>query len=177
MDWTTIGAELTAAVDAATLALLDDPGSGDLYAIALSVAEDGMGIGLCWTTETHFRAHLASESQHETLSDDDAAYYRWAPAEWSHETWRDDLFAGINATVSAKAPDDGLSRRDFKRLIDVMIEALAALREAQSPALANTTLFVTVTDSEDSQSIENRSAAKLNPRALHQAFAARYGAG
>ena len=62
----------------------------------------------------------------------------------------------------------------FEEHIDALIAALAALRAERADALHGVTLFVSVTDSDASESIENRSAAELNPPELSGPFLARY---
>jgi hypothetical protein len=56
-----------------------------------------------------------------------------------------------------------------------MIGALRNLRELQDGALKEVTMFVTITDSDEAEEIENRSAISINPPDLAQAFVSRFG--
>lgn len=55
-----------------------------------------------------------------------------------------------------------------------MIDALASLRAERTAALADVTLFVTISDSDEAQAIENLSAKRLNPPDLARAFQQRF---
>jgi hypothetical protein len=77
----------------------------------------------------------------------------------------DDYFADINRDLAAAGANShkgfGLY---FDHLIDAMIDALAHLRAAR--ALEGVTLFATISDSEDAEAVERRSANRLNPVTL-----------
>lgn len=169
-----VQADLIESVSAATEAMLASGEARDAYALALSMAEDGMGIGFCWTSESHFRQHLLEMGGEEDLAPEDEIYFRWAVAEWLHEGWRDELFASVNDAVSTKAMSRGLSKTEFDALVEAMVAALASLRDRWPEALKGVTMFVTVSDSEDAEALEDGTAEKLNPPELRDAFLARF---
>lgn len=171
IDWAEVREELRFAVQAAVGAIIETGEVADAYAIALSVAEDGMGIGMAWTTHAHYEDRVASEDE---ATDEDLTYFRWAPAEWQEESWLDELFADVNDIVSDVAMDEGLDSKEMRKLVDALTWALAGLRETKGEALANVTLFVTITDSDEAEAVENRSAKALNSGALAEAFLGRY---
>jgi len=58
------------------------------------------------------------------------------------------------------------------RLVEVLTTALTRLREKRE--MESTILFVTLTDSDEAEVIENASAQRLNPPGLLDLFHARY---
>lgn len=60
-------------------------------------------------------------------------------------------------------------------MTDIMARALRRLRDIYADRLQNVTLFVTVTDYDEAEEIENRSAILINPPGIAQAFVSRFG--
>ncbi|PSJ36813.1 DUF4303 domain-containing protein [Allosphingosinicella deserti] len=172
MAWTDVAGALQSASATVVEGLLAPHRDEKLYAVALYAAEDGMSVAVAANSEEQYRAHLASEALAGANSPGDEVYYRWATSEWSLERWHSDLFAEANALIR------GEDRRDFDRyreaLIEAMISALAGVRESFGDRLADVTMFVSVTDSDEAEGIENDSAARLNPKGLADGFLSRF---
>jgi hypothetical protein len=147
-----------------------------LYAVCLQTADDGMSVGFCANTEESYAEKHASEAEIEGMSPDYAAYLRWAPAEWRYEGFGDDLFADINRhlTAASTASNGGFDLY-FDHLIQAIIDALAHLRVERAQALEGVTLFVTISDSEAAQEVEQQSIHRLNPSTLAAEFGQRLG--
>ena len=167
---------IRALVREATLAAFDDAvatlDGEHLYAVALTTDDGGMSPGLCLTTLEHLRARRSDAAENGDLSEPGyEAYLRWDTADW-----RDELVGWEHFEAVAQAIDEAHDDADdwFEEHIDALIAALAALRAERADALHGVTLFVSVTDSDASESIENRSAAELNPPELSGPFLARY---
>lgn len=62
----------------------------------------------------------------------------------------------------------------FDEHIDALIDAVAHLRAGRTEMLEGVTLFVSVTDSYETEAVENRSARELNPPELSDRFLSRY---
>jgi len=63
----------------------------------------------------------------------------------------------------------------FDNLIEAMTTALVATKAALGERLADVTAFVTVTDSNDAEEIENASASRINAADLADRFLCRFG--
>lgn len=171
MDWNVGAEKLRGATLAAADALTSLVKGQQIYAICLQTADDGMSVGLCANTEQGYADRRVLEAEIEDLTAEYAAYLRWTPAEWRYEMVGDDHFADVNRDLSAASLDANKAfSRHFDRLIDVMIDALAHLRTARAQALEGVTLFVTISDSEQAQAVERRSAHRLNPPGLADQF-------
>ncbi len=160
----------------ATLAAFDDAvGSlaGErLYGVALTTDDGAMSAGLCVTTVEHYEAKRSeAEAAGDLASPGYDAYLRWDTAEW-----RDELAGWQHFdTVSGAFQDEqGDSDDSFEEHVDALIAALAHLRSERADALDGVTLFVSVTDSDETEAIENRSATELNPAEVSGAFLRRY---
>jgi len=171
VDWNAKVEKLRTATIATADALRSLLEGQRLYAICLQTADDGMSVGLCANTEEGYAEKRASEAEIEDMTPEYSAYLRWAPAEWRYEMSGDDHFADVNRDLAAASAhsDKGFSLY-FDHLIDAMIDALAHLRAERAQALEAVTLFVTISDSEEAEAVERRSANRLNPTTLAGEF-------
>lgn len=143
-----------------------------VYGVALTTDDGAMGVGLCITTVEHYETARAEAAEAGVLSSPGYdAYLRWDTAEWLDELAGWKHFEPITR-VLFDDPDE--AEDGFEEHIDALIEALAHLRRERAEALAGVTLFVSVTDSDEAESIEDRSAAELNPPDLSGPFLRRH---
>ncbi|RYE73454.1 MAG: DUF4303 domain-containing protein [Oxalobacteraceae bacterium] len=177
MDWNDIARRLEAAVLTAfddLIALAPEPG---FYALALVTEDGAMSVGLAANTEETVSIRL--EAEHRESSGDpseEEAWIRWGVGEWRHEGWRDDLFSDVNRLLceAVLAPRSHASDSRLAGLVEAMTMALERLRQARGVLLADTILFVTLTDSDAAEAVEDASACRLNPPDLRDHFLARY---
>jgi hypothetical protein len=173
LSWTHITSELQAVTLAAVRKLLSAHESEHIYALALYTDEDGSSVVMAANTEEACRAHLASQAKDEPNTPEDEIYYRWASSEWALEGWESDQFSGVNALIQQQ------DQRDldayFSALIEAMTMALAGVKQTLDDTLADITVFVTVTDDDRAEEIENASAGRINATDLATAFQSRYG--
>lgn len=174
MDWGAIENELIQAVRQAFDHLRIIAVHEQLYALCLSVSEDGMGIGLNANIDPFLNQKLSEERIIEEITPQDEIYFRWSPAEWRFEGVGNEFFQPLNNALTQAILNDEGEEFSFEKLIDAMIEALSHLRDARGHALEGVTLFVTITDSDEAGAIENRSAADLNAPDVAQAFISRF---
>ncbi|WP_442678896.1 DUF4303 domain-containing protein [Sphingomonas sp. ASY06-1R] len=173
MNWEKWRSELRAA----TLSAFDEMSAGlkgeQLYAVSLQTDDGAMTVGLCANVEEGYAERMAAEA--DEFGAQEAAYNRWAPAEWRYEMFGDEVFDTLNADLREAIfdPDCDFDAH-FSHLLDAMADALAHLRAERGPALENVTLFVTISDSDDTEAVEDRYATQLNPPHLAQAFLQRY---
>ncbi|WP_349308675.1 DUF4303 domain-containing protein [Microbacterium sp. MM2322] len=168
--------QMRKALREATVAAFDDAiGSlaGErLYAVALTTDDGAMSPGLCVTTVEHYEAKRSEADAADVLASPGYdAYLRWDTAEWRDELAGWEHFEPISEALPEESDDaDGW----FEEHIDALTAALAHLRAERAEALAGVTLFVSVTDSDETEAIENRSARALNPPELTERFLRRY---
>ncbi|MFI8631372.1 DUF4303 domain-containing protein [Microbacterium sp. NPDC077663] len=160
----------------ATLAAFDDAISSlageHLYAVALTTDDGGMSPGLCVTTVEHHRRRRAAAAMSGDLSEPGYdAYLRWDTAEW-----RDELVGWEHFEAVARVIDETADDADdwFEEHIAALIAALAAVRAARGHLLDGVTLFVSVTDGDEREAVENLSATELNPPEVSGPFLRRY---
>ncbi|MBA9898855.1 DUF4303 domain-containing protein [Burkholderia cepacia] len=118
----------------------------------------------------------------EVADDEKAPEFTWATAEWAYESAEADSFNPLckklaDTVLGSTIPE---TRFDafFKALQRDMIEAL---RQLDQEGLFGTgaerekiTLFVTISDDNGAEELENRSAKILNPPAVFDRFINRY---
>jgi hypothetical protein len=172
-NWKDVFEDLQAASLAAARNLLSVYEGEHIYALALFTSEDSANVSMAANTEEGYQAHLAAEAEDEPNSPEDEIYYRWASAEWAVEGWDQAVFSRVNALLAQQEKSDFDSY--FGNLIEAMTTALAATKAALGERLADVTAFVTVTDSDDAEEIENASATRINAADLADRFLRRFG--
>lgn len=170
MDWTRITQDLGAAVIAVTDDILASIARQRLYAICLLTDGDGGSVGFWAATEEDFERRRASEAEAEEMTPDYEAYLRWTPEEWSEDAHGDAFMRGVGKQLFAEVIGGTASPEHFDRTIEAMTDALARLRSERADTLADVTLFVSVSDSDDAEAVERRSAERLNPAGLRSNF-------
>jgi hypothetical protein len=175
MDWTATRTALRSATLAAVDELLPALRGERLYAICLQTDDGGMGVGLCANTEECY-AEKCADAEPSDRSEEYFAYLRWDSAEWRHELFGWEHFGKADEQLAAGLDDaDPAFAPFFDQLIEAMTDALANLRVERASALEHVTLFVTITDSDETLAVEDRSAQRLNPPQLAEPFLRRYG--
>jgi hypothetical protein len=173
VTWKDISEDLQTASLAAVRGLLSKHEGEHIYALALFTSDDGANVALAANTEEGYQAHLTAEAEDEPNSPEDEIYYRWASSEWVMEGWDRTAFSRVNALLAQQEKSDFDSY--FDNLIEAMTAALVATKAALGERLADVTAFVTVTDSNDAEEIENASASRINAADLAGRFLRRFG--
>jgi hypothetical protein len=175
MDWDTIRVSIQAAVLVTFDELILSVGDERLYVICLQTAEDGISIGAGANTEEGYYAKCSSEAELEDITPEYRSYLRWAPAEWRFEVIDDSHFSAVNRDLNVLFTDfvSGYTAH-FSRLIEIMTDGLAYLRKARAEMLNNVALFVTISDSEIAEDVEQQSAGQLNPQNILNELLTRY---
>lgn len=146
-----------------------------LYAICLQTDDGAMSIGLCANTEQGYLEKRADADAARELTASYDAYLRWNSAEWRHEMIDTECFDQIEKDLRDALDDPpGGFEVYFNGLIEAMTLALIDAKAAFGERLVDVTAFVTVTDSDETDEIENASAARINSPELAVAFLARH---
>jgi hypothetical protein len=105
------------------------------------------------------------------------AYYKWATPEWAYEGWKSSYFKETSEQIGTS--NDRAAFPSFKR--NVLVSMTGALKKLDDEGFfgagaerEKVVLFISVTDDDSAESIENESANVLNPKSVFEKFALRY---
>jgi Domain of unknown function (DUF4303) len=172
MDWTAFETEMKAATLIAFDRLVPRIGNETLYAFCLQTTDDGWGIGPFANTREGLALQTADLALSMTITPQTERALGWSADEWRYDSFGDDAFMTVNQQVmqAAKADLD----HHVTRITDAMIGALQQLRARHGEMLDRVTLFVTKSDSDGAEVLENLSSERLNPPDLHRPFLQRW---
>lgn len=171
MSWTKIIDELEGASITAVNRLLAAHDGEHVYALALYTDDGGMSMSLAANTEQSYDAQLEKYGGRD-ITEQDKAYFRWTSSEWKYEMFSYEDFEETNRSLDQQ--DKGDFSHYFEALMEAMTVALVRVKAAFGDRLADVTAFVTVTDSDDAEAIENASALRINAPALADVFQSRF---
>ena len=164
------------------------------YAFALYTDDGVMTVEPAANTEEGFRRKVGDGRETNPAQSN---YYRWATAEWAYEAAGSEHFQAAYDLLNVperydgdgaeeaeeEDPDEAFEEDERfvafkKQVIETMVEALSRLDSegffGSGGVREEVTLFVSISDSDAAQEVENDSARKLNPPAVYERFAARY---
>ena len=115
--------------------------------------------------------------EEEDKTDEAVAYFKWTSSEWAYEALEGDASAEINRALRTDVERDELDTF-MQSLIRCMTDALGSLVNEgffkRTGIIGEAVVFVTMTDDDAAQSIENNSASALNTGASLQLFLNRF---
>ncbi len=150
------------------------------YAFALYTDDGAMTVVPAANTEEGFQRKVGEDGA-------EANYYRWATGEWAYEAVGSKAFQAASDLLNADDRYEGEESDDeddpafaaFKsQVIEAMTLGLAEMEAegffGSGPARERVTLFVSISDSDESEMVEDASARSLNPLPVYERFAVRY---
>ena len=148
------------------------------YAFALYTDEGLMTVMPAANTEEGYARAVEKYGYTKAA---DKNYVRWATAEWAYEAAGDDHFDATYKLLNSGKRDDADDDRGYRafanKVIGSMVGALRELDEAgffgSGKERERVTLFVTVSDADAAEKIENESAKQLNPPTVAKRFVKR----
>jgi hypothetical protein len=161
--------------------LLESHKSEDIYALALYTDSGAMSVSASANSVERYAEKVDADLDDEDKTGDNLAYYKWSTSEWAYEAADGESFALINKLLRENDERENFS--SFKKgLLNVMTESLAQLVsegffENLYTNRSNYVVFVSITDDDDAESVENESAEVINSRPTYDEFLKRYGAG
>ena len=179
-DFDTLRVQIREAARSAFGALRAQHPGEQFYAMALYTDDGAMTVCPSANSEEAFQRILLDG---EFTDPADVASARWGTAEWAYEAVHAERFdAPCNrlSTHLLTLDDDRAFGAFRSRLHDTMVQALADLdqegffgagADRQAP-----TLFCSISDSDEAEALEDRSAEQLNPPAVFAAFKKRWDA-
>ena len=146
----------------------------NFYALALYTDDSAMTIALAANSREALELRLLDEDEDDR--DESRPYFQWATSEWEYEAWRGDLFKEASKELREASERDDIST--FRKKLHLsMINVLKELNQEgflDRFAGEKPTLFITVTDDDAAESVENNSAKLLNAPDAYAVFMNRY---
>lgn len=153
--------------------LLSQRQSEDIYAYALYTDSSAMSISFGANSVSNFNNRLATEDE---VTSEDVAYFKWNTAEWEYESYAEEKFENINNQLSnlSLTMNESEFQTFFEDLITIMTEALKIAKTNTTKETKKSTFFITVTDDDIAEEIENKSATVINTPEVAKLFLRRY---
>ena len=182
MNWDQLKNQIYDASKQAFHELLDSRKSEQFYAFALYTDSAAMSVSPSANSVERYAEKVGRELEDDEKTGENLAYYKWSTSEWAYEAAHGESFALINNVLRQDGARSDISA--FKKnLLNVMTEALAQLMSEgffeRIPAATGSAcvVFVSITDNNDAESVENKSAEIINSRPAYDEFLKRYSAG
>lgn len=141
------------------------------YAVSLYTDSSAMSASLSASSEGKLKSILAAE---EDQSIECENYYRWAVSEWFYDGYN----AGAFSKISKMLREDSSREINFAKfkneLIKTLSNVLIRIKRELPIELNSTVCFVSITDDDESEEIENSSAKLINDAPLLMAFILRF---
>ncbi|WP_323634530.1 DUF4303 domain-containing protein [Pectobacterium polaris] len=152
--------------------ILSEKPNENFYAFSLYTDSSAMTVSLSANSEGKLKTILDADSD---KSEGNQTYYRWAISEWAYEGYGSDLFSEISKELRLSSERESFS--DFKNnLINSLTNALRRTNEEiLKDGREGVIMFVSITDDDDAEYIENMSSKIINSEAIHDLFSKRYG--
>ncbi|MEI7228707.1 DUF4303 domain-containing protein [Pectobacterium carotovorum] len=150
--------------------ILSEKPNENFYAFSLYTDSSAMTVSLSANSEEKLKTILDADSD---KSEENQTYYRWAISEWAYEG--SDLFSEISKELRLSSERESFS--DFQNnLINSLTNALRRTNEEiLKDGGEGVIMFVSITDDDDAEYIENMSSKIINSEAIHDLFSKRYG--
>lgn len=141
------------------------------YAVSLYTDSSAMSVSLSASSEEKLKSILADEEEQSIECEN---YYRWAVSEWFYDGYN----AGAFSKISKMLREDSSREINFAKfkseLIQTLSNVLVRIKRELPIELNSTVCFVSVTDDNESEEIENSSAKLINDAPLLMAFISRF---
>lgn len=172
MDWTALSNDIYEATKKAFISLKASFPSEDFYAYALYTDSGAMTVVPAANSLQGLQCKLNEDSDPSLKP-----YYQWASAEWKYEAWKADEFVDICKTL--RESPERVSFNAFQ--IDLFKSMTFALKRLSNEGFfgegaerEKVTLFITISDDDCAEQVENESAKTLNPLNAARLFLARF---
>lgn len=179
MNWADLEEDVYQAASAAFTALQAAHPDEQFYAFALYTDSGAMTICPAASSREALARKFAKEGI--DAADEDVPYYTWSTSEWPYEAWEDALFNDICTRLRESLEGEENHEHFLAQVFQTMTRAMARVRDdgvfAEGDSGDAPVLFVTLTDDDQAEAVEDESAQTLNSPEVYARFAARYAAG
>lgn len=161
MDWSVLSDEIYEATKKAFVSLEEAFPSEDFYAYALYTDSGAMTVVPAANSLQGLQSKLDDDNDQSLTS-----YYQWASSEWKYEAWKSEEFAHISKALR-ESPERVRFDVFKENLIKAMVLALKKMDNdgffGEGAKRKKITLFITISDDDSAEWVENESAKALNP--------------
>ncbi|WP_373233277.1 DUF4303 domain-containing protein [Cohnella sp.] len=180
MEWKEVTTKIYESTKRAFGDLMHSRADEQFYAYALYTDSSAMTVVPAANSVQGLERRFTEEEDKSAAS---LAYYKWATSEWFYEAWQDDEFSHISDELrdylfSSNFSDQNDEDQYRKRVLQSMIEALKKLDDegffGEGEAREKLVLFITLTDDDSAEAVENESAQILNSASAYEKFVGRY---
>ncbi len=144
------------------------------YACALYTDSSAMTLAVAVNSIEALEEKFEGEGEEER--EELISYYKWASSEWKYEGWKREYFKDICKALREASDRSDISH--FKeKLHSLMVNVLRSLRRDvffASFKIQEPMLFVTVTDDDGAEELENKTAELLNSSEEYNYFIRRF---
>lgn len=179
--------EIAAAARRAFQTVVNNHPNERFYAFALYSDDAAMTVVSAANSEEALKRKARNEAENSPTQDL-SGWARWATGEWAYEAEGGEHFDRVHDLLNAAdllGAEDDCDDREFPAfkadLYNTMIEALGDLDAEGFFGIGEqreaVTVFCSISDSDDAEELENRSAQKLNSASVYEKFKNRYGDG
>lgn len=141
------------------------------YAFSLYTDSSAMTVSMSANSQEKLSSILDSG---EDDSEETKNYYRWATSEWAYEAYNSEAFSAISQKLRTSVSRNKIT--EFKKeLIKVLTNVLKRVKHDLGKEVQGMTFFVTITDDDDSENVEDNSAKEINDNPIFRKFIHRYG--
>lgn len=171
MNWDELEDKCFQATFEAIKKLLTEKPDENFYAFSLYTDSSAMTVSLSANSEERLHSILNVE---EDKSKETQSYYKWATSEWAYEGFYAENFSNISKSLRESSDRENFVQ--FKnKLIQMLINVLKKIKLSElAPELSTSALFVSITDDDEAENIENISADLINDEPIKSYFISRY---
>ncbi|MFP1760718.1 DUF4303 domain-containing protein [Lonsdalea quercina] len=149
--------------------ILSEKPDEHFYAFCLYTDSSAMTVSMSANSEEKLKSILAAD---DDKSEENQSYYKWSTSEWAYEGYGADFFSELSKELRLEPERKEFS--DFKKnLINSLTKSLKRVNEELGQD--KYVMFVTITDDDDAEYIENTSSGIINSKATHHMFLSRFG--
>lgn len=177
MNWEKLTNDVVAAATAAFGSLMSERAGEHFYAFALYTDGDAWTILAAANSLERYQKVILKTGETDAQQ---VAWYKWGTAEWAYENWKGDLFTGIYLDLKNYRKTQENSNSDYalykNSVHECMISALKRLDESGffGEIRSSIVLFVSSTDNDETEALENHSAKELNSESVYLSFVDRF---
>lgn len=176
MNWLDLENRVYEAAKSAFTSLINSHPDEIFYACALYT--DSSAMTICPSANSmRGLEEKVNQEEEEDRSDEAIQYYKWASSEWAYEAWESERFKDICKTLRESSERNNIEKFQLQ-VFQIMTNALLVLKNEgffqsfgihQAPVL-----FITITDDDRAEEVENQSAKILNGEKEFDEFINRY---
>ena len=177
--------ELYNAIKADMAHILAHVGNEKIYSVALVTDEDCISLYLAANTSEYLRKkdldnlkfmrQYLSEEKIRAVEDGTDSLTRWAPAEWGYSAGTESKLAAVSKLLFEQEERNLAEYAKSKPLFfETISSALKRAIDEKTANAADVTFFITLSDGDGIEAIENHSAQILNSADVYGAFLHRF---